>query len=189
MNVILKENFSPRIYETVSRVIFQLKHATELKDLGFASGDTLQIVFNKNLYLTFSWKDNKACDFVLVIEENEFFITNDELDEFCIHPAEVLKQEFIIPLRYKYGDIAKILNVSKSTITDILLKKRGISDDIAFRIAHCMGTTPTFWLNMQLAWDQKSRQKKFDERAKELTKTLSKLPVLPDNPFRFSYVA
>jgi addiction module HigA family antidote len=71
-----------------------------------------------------------------------------------IHPGEILQEE-LIELGLSANSFAAQLHVPTNRITSILHKKRAITPDTALRLARYFGTTPTFWLNLQMAYDLK----------------------------------
>jgi antitoxin HigA-1 len=70
-----------------------------------------------------------------------------------IHPGEILREEFLIPLDITAHALALALKVPASRINDIVLERRAITPDTALRLARYFGTTPDFWLNLQTAYD------------------------------------
>jgi addiction module HigA family antidote len=45
--------------------------------------------------------------------------------------------------------LAKALAVSRLSVNQIINGRRSITADMALRLAHVLGTTPEFWLNLQ----------------------------------------
>ena len=72
---------------------------------------------------------------------------------WAIHPGEILKEEFMVPLEMSGYALAKSLKVPAQTVNDILLQKRGISAEMAVRLSKFFGTTPEFWMNLQAAYE------------------------------------
>ena len=70
-----------------------------------------------------------------------------------IHPGEILREEFLIPLALTANALALALKVPASRINDIVLEIRAITPDTALRLARYFGTTADFWLNLQTAYD------------------------------------
>jgi antitoxin HigA-1 len=70
-----------------------------------------------------------------------------------IHPGEILREEFLIPLNITAHALALALKVPASRINDIVLERRAITPDTALRLARYFGTTPDFWLSLQTAYD------------------------------------
>jgi antitoxin HigA-1 len=70
-----------------------------------------------------------------------------------IHPGEILREEFLKPLRISAYELAKRLRVPVPRINDIVLERRGISADTAVRLSRFFGTTEQFWMNLQAAYE------------------------------------
>lgn len=71
------------------------------------------------------------------------------------HPGEVLLEEFLKPLKLSQENFAKHLNGSwtQPKISEIINKKRRITEAIALDFADALGTSPEFWLNLQNKYD------------------------------------
>ena len=86
-----------------------------------------------------------------------------------LHPGEVLREEFLQPLRMSAYALAKALSVPLNRITAILAGERAISADTALRLGRFFGTTPEFWINLQGAYDlEVTRLEHGDEIAAEV---------------------
>ena len=70
-----------------------------------------------------------------------------------IHPGEVLREEFLIPLNISAYQLSKSIGVNESRISQIVNEKRSITCDTALRLSKFFGTTVNFWLNLQNAYD------------------------------------
>jgi antitoxin HigA-1 len=83
-----------------------------------------------------------------------------------IHPGEILQEEFLEPLNITAYRLAKETGVPQTRISQILMKKRGISADTAIRFSKFFGTTPQFWLGLQNDYDLEEgllkKSKEFD---------------------------
>ena len=55
-----------------------------------------------------------------------------------------------------------------SRITEILNGRRAITDDTALRLAHCFGTSPEFWLNLQSLYEIRLAEQKSGKSIKAL---------------------
>jgi addiction module HigA family antidote len=71
------------------------------------------------------------------------------------HPGEVLREEFMLPLKLSANALALALRVPATRIGDIIRdeKPRSVSADTALRLGRYFGTTPQFWMNLQSAYD------------------------------------
>jgi len=72
-----------------------------------------------------------------------------------IHPGEVLREEFLVPLGVNAHALAMELKVAAPRINDIVRERRSVTPDTALRLARYFGTTPQFWLNLQTSYDLK----------------------------------
>ncbi len=70
-----------------------------------------------------------------------------------IHPGEILREEFMVPLHLNANKLALALHVPAPTVYDIVKEERGISPEMALRLGYVFGTTPGFWLNLQSEFD------------------------------------
>lgn len=70
-----------------------------------------------------------------------------------IHPGEILREDFLVPLNLSANALAKALKVPAPRINDIVRERRGISADTALRLARHFDTSARFWLNLQTAHD------------------------------------
>lgn len=72
-----------------------------------------------------------------------------------IHPGEILREEFLVPLGMTPHALSKALHVTPSRVNDIVNEKRGVTADTALRLARYFGGDPQSWLNLQQAYDLK----------------------------------
>jgi antitoxin HigA-1 len=70
-----------------------------------------------------------------------------------IHPGEILLHEFMVPLKLNANQVALALHVPAPGIYDIVKGERGISSDMALRLARGFNTTADFWMNLQTRYD------------------------------------
>lgn len=85
-------------------------------------------------------------------------ITEYRLDN--IHPGEILREEFLIPLNITAYRLAKETGIPQTRISEIIHKRRSITADTALRFARFFGTTATFWLNLQIRFDLEEAERK-----------------------------
>ncbi|NVK30767.1 MAG: HigA family addiction module antidote protein [Gammaproteobacteria bacterium] len=65
----------------------------------------------------------------------------------------ILREEFLAPLGITQGQLAKAMGVGRKTINELCGDRRGVTAETAFLLAKVLGTTPEFWLNLQLMND------------------------------------
>jgi addiction module HigA family antidote len=77
-----------------------------------------------------------------------------------VHPGEILLEDFMKPMGLSQYALAKALGVPQMRIHEIVRGKRGISPDTALRLARYCGTTPEFWLNLQMHYELECAREK-----------------------------
>ena len=70
-----------------------------------------------------------------------------------IHPGEILREEFMIPLGISSNALAIALHVPASRINDIVRERRSVTTDTAMRLARYFKTSIEFWLDIQRDFD------------------------------------
>ena len=70
-----------------------------------------------------------------------------------IHPGEVLLEEFLKPMGLSQNRVAIDIGVPARRINEIVLEKRRVTADTALRLARYFGTSPQFWLGLQMDYD------------------------------------
>jgi antitoxin HigA-1 len=84
-----------------------------------------------------------------------------------MHPGEVLREEFLVPLALSAGKLARICGVPRTRIERIANEETGITADTALRLSKAFGTTAQMWLNLQNSYDMRVAQQ---EIGKELAR-------------------
>lgn len=72
-----------------------------------------------------------------------------------IHPGEILREDYLKPLRLSANALAQALRVPASRINDIVLERRGVTVDTAFRLVRYFGGDVQTWMNLQTAYEIK----------------------------------
>jgi len=89
-----------------------------------------------------------------------------------IHPGEVLREEFMIPLGMSINRLARELFVPPGRISQIVNGKRAISADTALRLGRFFKVSPEAWLNLQTAYElrlaRRSSGKEVESRIRPL---------------------
>ena len=65
----------------------------------------------------------------------------------------MLREEFLIPLNLSANALALALRVPATRISEIIKERRGITADTACRLSLYFGTTPDYWMNMQIHYE------------------------------------
>ena len=67
--------------------------------------------------------------------------------------GEMLKEEFLTPLGLTQREFAEHLGLEVKAINRLINNKTSISPKLALKISSDLGTTPEFWMNLQIAND------------------------------------
>ena len=70
-----------------------------------------------------------------------------------MHPGEVLREDFLVPLKMSAGALARACGLPRTRIERIAGELTGVTADTALRLAKALGMTPQLWLNLQNDYD------------------------------------
>lgn len=70
-----------------------------------------------------------------------------------IHPGEILREEFLIPMEVSAYRLAKETFLPQTRISEIIKGNRRITADTALRFSKYFGTSAKFWLGLQGDFD------------------------------------
>jgi antitoxin HigA-1 len=101
-----------------------------------------------------------------------------------VHPGEVLREEWLVPLDINANQLAGALGVDRQKVYDIVSSKRGVSAEMALRLARWSGMRPRFWLGLQEHYDLATVQMEEGERIESEVRPLatSSTPRTPQDP-------
>jgi len=85
-----------------------------------------------------------------------------------LHPGEVLREDFMVPLGLSAGKIAKACGVPRTRIERIATERLGITGDTAVRLGRVLGTGPELWMNLQARFETESAKVALGETVAEL---------------------
>ena len=74
-----------------------------------------------------------------------------------VHPGEILREEFLVPLGMSAGALAKRIHVPRTRIERLVTESSPITPDTALRLGKVFATSPEFWMNLQTAFDLTAR--------------------------------
>jgi addiction module HigA family antidote len=83
------------------------------------------------------------------------------------HPGEALREEFLPALGISKTDFANRIGVSRQTVHELLAERRGVSADMALRLAKFFNTSAQMWLGLQEdvdLWDAMKENRKAYEK-------------------------
>lgn len=74
----------------------------------------------------------------------------------AVHPGEVLREDFLLPLAMSANALALALRVPATRIHEIVNERRAVSADTAERLARYFGGDAASWLALQASYDLKT---------------------------------
>jgi len=69
------------------------------------------------------------------------------------HPGIILLEEFLVPLGVTQVELAGHISVPIQRVNEIVRGRRGVSPETAWLFSQALGTTPEFWMNLQVQHD------------------------------------
>lgn len=75
------------------------------------------------------------------------------------HPGRSIKTACLEPLGLSITEGAKVLGVTRQTLTKVINGRSGISPEMAIRLTKAFGSSPETWLHMQVAYDLAAARK------------------------------
>lgn len=85
-----------------------------------------------------------------------------------IHPGEILKEEFLIPMHISAYQLAKETKIPQTRISEIVNKKRKITADTALRLSKFFGTSAKFWLGLQNDYDLEEEKNHIEKELRSI---------------------
>jgi addiction module HigA family antidote len=70
-----------------------------------------------------------------------------------IHPGEILREEFLAPLKLTRHAVAAALHVPRTRIERIAREEKPVTADTALRLGKYFKTGGAFWMNIQARYD------------------------------------
>ncbi|MCL1798730.1 MAG: HigA family addiction module antitoxin [Eggerthellaceae bacterium] len=65
------------------------------------------------------------------------------------HPGEMLREEYMPDYSLTVRELARRIGVSRQSVNELIRERRGLSTEMAVRLARLFGDSPQSWLNLQ----------------------------------------
>jgi addiction module HigA family antidote len=85
-----------------------------------------------------------------------------------LHPGEMLREEFLIPLRMTAKMLAREIKVPERRVIAIVKERRGLDGDLCMRLARFFRMSPEFWMNLQKAYELETARRDWPRICKEV---------------------
>jgi antitoxin HigA-1 len=70
-----------------------------------------------------------------------------------VHPGRVFFEDVLVPLGLTVSDAARMMNITRKTLSELVNEKSSCSPQMALRIAQVTNTSAESWLAMQIKLD------------------------------------
>jgi antitoxin HigA-1 len=87
--------------------------------------------------------------------------------EAPLHPGEVLKELYLVPLQISAIALSARLGVPRTRIERLVKGTTSMTPDTALRLARVFNTTASYWMNMQVNYDMVEVSKQIDVQSIE----------------------
>ena len=85
-----------------------------------------------------------------------------------IPPGEIIKEDYMVPLKLSQNQLARDLDVPVGRINQIIHGHRSITADTALRLARYFDTSPELWLGLQNDYDLRCAKRKLGDMIKRV---------------------
>ena len=92
------------------------------------------------------------------------------------HPGELIREDLLPETGISQTDLARLMGVSRRTISEVIHERRRLTPDIALRLAKVFNSTSEMWLNMQQAvdlWEANKKHGREYDQIRPLQETVS----------------
>jgi addiction module HigA family antidote len=86
-----------------------------------------------------------------------------------MHPGEVLREEFLLPLGLSAGALARACGVPRTRIERIANEETAMTADTALRLGKALGTSAQLWLNLQNEFDMRTAKSRIGKKLERIT--------------------
>lgn len=83
-----------------------------------------------------------------------------EFIEETPHPGLFLREKYVEPNGLNASELARLMDVDRNRISQLLRGKRDITADTAMRLARVFRSTPQYWMIMQMHYDLERHREK-----------------------------
>ncbi len=91
-----------------------------------------------------------------------------------LHPGEILREEFLVPLGLSPGALAKAMGVPRTRVERIAAESIGVTADTALRLSKALGTSAQLWLNLQNRFDIETAERAIGKQLAKIARVKSR---------------
>lgn len=75
-----------------------------------------------------------------------------------VHPGEILREEFMLPLKLTAYRVAKDTGLPMARVHEIVHERRGITAETDLRLSRYFRLSPGYWLRLQATYEMREAQ-------------------------------
>ena len=91
------------------------------------------------------------------------------LQKVIIHPGEILREDFLMPLKLPVEKLATDIKVDLEKVKELVNEKRDLDKELATRLALYFDMSTEFWLGIQHDYEQSCLENLRTDLSKEIT--------------------
>lgn len=85
-----------------------------------------------------------------------------------LHPGEVLREEFLVPLRMSAYAVARACGIPRTRIERLAREETPITADTALRLGRFFRMTPEFWMGLQTQYELRCAERGLTSELKKI---------------------
>lgn len=93
-----------------------------------------------------------------------------------VHPGDILRQDFMKPLRLSSYAVAKAIGSTPITISLICRRKRSVTAEMALKLGRLFNVSPELWIGVQADYDLEVARLRLE---KQIARRVQPLPSPP----------
>ena len=86
-----------------------------------------------------------------------------------IHPGEILRDEFLVPLKISQYRLARSVGVDPRRVHAIIHGERSVTAETALLFSRFFGNSAEFWMSLQSQYDLEREQDRLADRLGKVT--------------------
>jgi antitoxin HigA-1 len=92
-----------------------------------------------------------------------------------VHPGDVLREDFMLPLKLSAYAVAKAVGATPIAISQICRGKRSVSAEMALKLGRLFNVSPELWMGIQADYDLEVARRKSASAIERLVHPLPEL--------------
>ncbi|MHB1661284.1 MAG: HigA family addiction module antitoxin [bacterium] len=85
-----------------------------------------------------------------------------------IHPGDILKEEFLLPMGISVYLLSKQTGLSQTRLSQITGAKRSVTAETALKLGKFFDIPAEFWMNLQTLYDIEEKRKLLDKELESI---------------------